>query len=142
MNVIHIIIRYRDSRSRSRSPRYKDRDSRDNRDRNYGRFGKPRSTVFIPGLDGALWTYRQFMEAQPYKIDPEKAEKIYHKYKKEYDEKQNTIFFTEHKVNLIFINSIRKYHFTLLIRMMNGLKKNIIQFYQKNLEKNEDQNQD
>ena len=56
--------------------------------------------MFVPGLDGALWTYRQFMEAQPYKIDSEKAEKIYNKYKKEYDEKQNTIFFTEHKVNI------------------------------------------
>ena len=46
------------------------------------------------------------MEAQPYKIDPEKAEKIYNKYKKEYNEKQNTIFFTEHKVNLLIIKEL------------------------------------
>jgi hypothetical protein len=37
------------------------------------------------------------MEAQPYDIDAGKAEKIYQKYRKEYEEKQNQIFFTEHK---------------------------------------------
>jgi hypothetical protein len=37
------------------------------------------------------------MEAQPHKIESEKAEKTYNKYRKEYEEKQNQIFFAEHK---------------------------------------------
>jgi len=43
-------------------------------------------------------TFRQFMEAQRYEIDPSKAEKVYQRYKADYEEKQNQIFFQEHRV--------------------------------------------
>ena len=58
---------------------------------------KKKSYIFKPHLDGPLWSFREFMEAQPYDIDATKAEKIYQKYKQEYEDKQNQIFFTEHK---------------------------------------------
>jgi len=40
------------------------------------------------------------MEAQKFEIDPSKAEKIYQKYKAEYEDKQNQIFFAEHRVDI------------------------------------------
>jgi len=76
-----------DSRSRSRSPG----------DRKYGGHDKKKTIIFKPTLEGHLYSFRQFMEAQKFEIDPSKAEKIYQKYKAEYEDKQNQIFFAEHR---------------------------------------------
>jgi len=78
--------RDRDSRSRSRSPS----------DRRFGH-DKKKTIIFKPTLEGHLYSFRQFMEAQKFEIDPSKAEKIYQKYKAEYEDKQNQIFFAEHR---------------------------------------------
>jgi len=78
-----------DSRSRSRSPS----------DRRFGH-DKKKTIIFKPTLEGHLYSFRQFMEAQKFEIDPSKAEKIYQKYKSEYEDKQNQIFFAEHRVFL------------------------------------------
>jgi len=96
------------SRSPSRSP---DRGGKRDMSR-----GKRKLKVFVPGLDGHLISFRQFMQLQPEKLDSKKAESIYNRYKKEYEEKQAQIFFQEHENDQWMLE---KYHPLLSQKLRN-----------------------
>eukprot|EP01015_Nassula_variabilis_P037649 TRINITY_DN999_c0_g1_i3.p1 TRINITY_DN999_c0_g1~~TRINITY_DN999_c0_g1_i3.p1 ORF type:complete len:679 (-),score=87.66 TRINITY_DN999_c0_g1_i3:160-2196(-) len=66
-------------------------------DRGHKRQKDKRKKVFVPGLDGPLLSYREFMELQSEKVDSELGDKIYNKYKRDYEQKQREIFYQEHK---------------------------------------------
>eukprot|EP01017_Pseudomicrothorax_dubius_P008839 TRINITY_DN12928_c0_g1_i4.p1 TRINITY_DN12928_c0_g1~~TRINITY_DN12928_c0_g1_i4.p1 ORF type:complete len:578 (-),score=139.92 TRINITY_DN12928_c0_g1_i4:135-1868(-) len=58
---------------------------------------KKRYHVEMPGLDGPMLTLREFMERQKETLSFQKAEEIYNEYKNAWEQKQNDIFFGEHK---------------------------------------------
>ncbi len=66
--------------------------------------GLPR--VKIPGLNGPLVSYQQFMSMQREPVEAAEAGKRYEEYKVAHSKKQDEIFFSLHKVNSRFPTSL------------------------------------